>query len=91
MGQSATERFYTETKVSPFCGLDVDAAQDLLAALNAATGLSDLSPLKNIGLHKLKGNRAGPWSITVNARWRICFRFKDGDAYGVEIVNYHRG
>lgn len=67
------------------------AAQDLLAALDAARSLQDLSPLKSVGLHKLKGNRAGQWAMTVNERWRICFRFKDGDAYAVELTDYHRG
>ena len=87
----ASERFYTEGKSSPFRGLDVEAAQDLLAALRAARSLRDLSPLKSVGLHKLKGDRAGQWAMTVNDRWRICFRFKDGDVYDVEIVDYHRG
>lgn len=87
----ASERFYIEGKNSPYRGLDVEAAQDLLAALDAARSLRDLSPLKSVGLHKLKGNRAGQWAMTVNDRWRICFRFKDGDAYVVEIIDYHRG
>lgn len=87
----ASERFYSEGKSSPFRGLDVEAAQDLLAALRAARSLRDLSPLKSVGLHKLKGDRAGQWAMTVNDRWRICFRFKDGDVYDVEIVDYHRG
>ena len=87
----ASERFYTGGKSSPFRGLDVEAAQDLLAALRAARSLRDLSPLKSVGLHKLKGDRAGQWAMTVNDRWRICFRFKDGDVYDVEIVDYHRG
>ncbi len=86
-----SERFYTESKSSPFRGLDVEAAHDLLAALDAARGLHDLSPLRSVGLHKLKGNRAGQWAMTVNSRWRICFRFRDGDAYDVEIIDYHRG
>lgn len=87
----ASERFYTEGKSSPFRGLDVEAAQDLLAALRAARSLRDLSPLKSVGLHKLKGDRAGQWAMTVNDRWRICFRFKNGDVYDVEMVDYHRG
>lgn len=87
----ASERFYTEGKSSPFRGLDVEAAQDLLAALRAARSLRDLSPLKSVGLHKLKDDRAGQWAMTVNDRWRICFRFKDGDVYDIEIVDYHRG
>lgn len=87
----ASERFYTEGKSTGFRGLDAELAQRRLAALDAATSLDDISPLKSIGLHKLKGNRRGQWAMNVNDRWRICFRFKDGDAYDVEIVDYHRG
>jgi proteic killer suppression protein len=87
----ASQRFHAEGKSSPFRGLDVEGAQDLLAALDAAQSLQDLSPLKSIGLHKLKGDRAGQWAMTVNARWRICFRYKNGDAPDVEIIDYHRG
>jgi proteic killer suppression protein len=72
-------------------GLDFEAAVDLLLALNVAKSLNDLSPLKSIGLHKLKGDRKGQWAMTVNDRWRICFTFRRGDAYEVEIVDYHRG
>ena len=86
-----SQRFHAEGKSSPFRGLDVEGAQDLLAALDAAQSLQDLSPLKSVGLHKLKGGRAGQWAMTVNARWRICFRFKNGDARDVEIIDYHRG
>ena len=63
----------------------------MLAALNAAKRLDDLSPLKSIGLHKLKGDRKGQWAMTVNARWRICFSYRDSDAFDVEIVDYHKG
>src|SRR5271170_2094005 len=66
-------------------GLDFEAAIDLLLALNVAKALSDLSPLKSVGLHKLKGERKNQWAMTVNARWRICFEFRKGDAYEVEI------
>ena len=85
---SATRGFALGGKAK-FSGLDVNAAQELLAALDAATSLSDLSPLKSVGLHKLKGDRKGQWAMTVNGPWRICFRFKDGDAWDVEIVDYH--
>jgi proteic killer suppression protein len=72
-------------------GLDFAAATDLLLTLNVATTLQDLRPLKSVGLHKLKGDRASQWVMTVNARWRICFSFRNGDAYDVEIVDHHRG
>ena len=74
-----------------FRGLDIEAAVDLLLALNVAKTLHDLSPLKSVGLHKLKGDRKGQWAMTVNGPWRICFHFHNGDAYDVEIVDYHRG
>ena len=72
-------------------GLDFENAVDLLLALNVAKSLNELSPLKSVGLHKLGSNRKGQWAMTVNERWRICFKFHKGDAYEVEIVDYHRG
>ena len=88
---ATTRRFAEEGKTAKLRSLDRDAAHELLAALNAATSLRDLSPLKSVGLHKLKGDRQGQWALTVNGPWRICFRFRDGDAYDVAIVDYHRG
>ena len=86
-----SRRFYEEGKTIKFRSLDIDAADELIAALDAATSLRDLSPLKSIGLHKLRGNRSGQWAMTVNGPWRICFRFKDGNAYDVQITDYHKG
>ncbi|HMD22174.1 MAG TPA: type II toxin-antitoxin system RelE/ParE family toxin [Alloacidobacterium sp.] len=40
-------------------------------------------------LEKLRGDREGQWSIRINDQWRICFAWRDGDAYEVEIVDYH--
>jgi len=71
--------------------MDAEAAQDLIAALDAATSLSDLSPLKSVGLHKLTGSRKGQWAMSINGPWRICFKFKGEHAYDVDIVNYHKG
>jgi proteic killer suppression protein len=85
---SSTRRFY-EIGKSSFRGMDATAAHELLATLDEAMSLSELSPLKSVGLHKLKGDRKGQWSMTVNGPWRICFRFADGDAFDVEIVDYH--
>jgi toxin HigB-1 len=85
---SATRRF-AETARSKFSGLDQDRAIELLNMLDAASSLQAISPLKSVGLHKLKGDRKGQWAITVNGPWRICFRFRAGDVYDVEIVDYH--
>jgi toxin HigB-1 len=90
--KNATSRkLWEEQTGRNFRGLDVKLALELLAALNVAKSLKDLSPLKSVGLHKLKGDRKKQWAMTVNDRWRICFAFKDGDAFDVEIVDYHKG
>jgi proteic killer suppression protein len=88
---SVTRKVWEGERPNQFRGLDFDAATDLLLALNVAKALSDLSPLKSVGLHKLKGERKNQWAMTVNARWRICFEFRKGEAYEVEIVDYHKG
>jgi toxin HigB-1 len=90
-GNSVTRKVWEGERPNQFRGLDFAAAIDLLAALNVAKALGDLSPLKSVGLHKLKGARRKQWAMTVNERWRICFEFRKGDAYEVEIVDYHRG
>jgi proteic killer suppression protein len=57
--------------------------------LDAATNLEDLTSPPGNRLEKLSGDRAGTWSIRVNRQWRICFEWRNGDAYNVEIVDYH--
>jgi proteic killer suppression protein len=83
-------RRFAENGKSKLSGLDEEAALDLLAMLNAATALGDLSPLKSVGLHKPAGSRKGQLAMTINGPWRLCFRFEEGDAWDVEIVDYHR-
>jgi proteic killer suppression protein len=62
-----------------------------LRMLNRAVSLNDLRVPPANRLEKLKGDRAGQYSIRINDRWRICFRWQGTDAYDVEIVDYHRG
>jgi toxin HigB-1 len=88
---SASRKVWEGERPNRFRGLDFEAAADLLLALNVAKALSDLSPLKSVGLHKLKGDREGQWAMTVNGPWRICFEFRRADVYNVEIVDYHKG
>ena len=59
-----------------------------LALLDAATSLADLR-LPGLRLEALKGDRRGQYSIRINDQFRICFEWRDGDAYNVEIVDYH--
>ena len=88
---SGSRKIWEGERPNQFRGLDADAAVDLLLALNVAKSLHDLSPLKSVGLHKLRGDRKGEWAMTVNGPWRICFEFRKGDAFEVEIVDYHKG
>jgi toxin HigB-1 len=84
----ATERFATDGK-SRFTGMDTAKAMARLKVLHAATSLDDIPPLRSVGLHPLVGDRQGQWAMTINGAWRLVFRFKDGNAEQVEIVDYH--
>jgi toxin HigB-1 len=64
-------------------------AQRKLAVLDAAESLGDLRVPPGNRLEKLSGGREGQHSIRINDRWRICFRWRDGDAVDVEIADYH--
>lgn len=59
--------------------------------LHRAQSLQDLRVPPGNRLEALKGNRQGQHSIRINDQWRVCFRWEAGDAYDVEIVDYHRG
>ncbi len=60
-----------------------------LRMLNNAYALNDLQVPPANRLEKLEGDRAGQYSIRINDRWRVCFAWRDGDAYDVEMVDYH--
>jgi proteic killer suppression protein len=60
-----------------------------LTQLNAATQIEDLKTPPSNRLEALKGDRKGQWSIRINEKWRVCFRFSKGDAFDVEIVDHH--
>ena len=64
-------------------------ALDKLRVLNRAKSIEDLRNPPSNHLEALKRDRLGQHSIRINAQWRICFRFKDGNAYDVEITDYH--
>jgi proteic killer suppression protein len=60
-----------------------------LLILDAADRLTDLRVTPGNRLEKLKGDRAGQYSIRINDQWCICFRWRNGDAYDVEMADYH--
>ena len=60
-----------------------------LEYVDLATRLSDLKVPSGNRLHALKSDRRGQYAIAINDQWRVCFRFEDGDAYDVEVTDYH--
>lgn len=72
-------------------GLNADHVgkiKQILALMQAAEKIADLD-YATFRLHPLKGDLAGFWSITVRANWRIIFRFADGKAFDLDLVDYH--
>ena len=65
-----------------------DRVEVMLAQLDVA-GSPEAMRLPGYRLHPLKGKLRGYWSITVGANWRIIFRFRDGDVFDVELIDYH--
>jgi proteic killer suppression protein len=66
----------------------VEKLENILAALNVSRKPDDMN-LPGFGLHPLKGDLKGIWSVTVRANWRVIFRFKDGNARDVDLTDYH--
>jgi proteic killer suppression protein len=66
----------------------LDKVSTILAQLSEARTIEDVR-MTSFHLHPLKGDMKGLWSVTVRANWRIVFRFADGDADVVDLVDYH--
>ena len=86
---SDTERFFSAGKSRRLPPDILKRALMRLAQLHAATDVEDLRLPPSNQLESLSGDRKRQWSIRVNNQWRVCFRFEDGNAYDVEIVDYH--
>lgn len=86
---SETEKIW-QGEVSRRLPRDIqDVARRKLRMLNNAQTLHDLRVPPSNRLEPLKGSRSGQFSIRINAQWRICFVWQDGNAHDVEIVDYH--
>jgi proteic killer suppression protein len=83
-----TAALYAGQRVARFVNFE-KVAMRKLAMLNRATTLGDLRIPPNNRLEQLVGNRAGQHSIRINDQFRVCFRFDQGSAFDVEIVDYH--
>ncbi len=82
------KRFYEHGDTSKIRADQAERIALALADLDDASKPSDLA-LPGYELHPLKGDLKGFWSISISANWRIIFRLKEGDAYDVDLVDYH--
>lgn len=84
-----TQELYLTGKSKKFPPDVAPRAVRKLDYVNLAKRLEDLKVPPGNRLHPLSGNRAGQHAIAINSQWRICFLFDDGDAYNVEVCDYH--
>lgn len=83
-----TEVMFNGKRIERFISIQSGAMRKL-ALLNVARRIEDLRVPPGNRLEALKGKRQGQWSVRINDQWRICFRFEAGNAFDVEIVDYH--
>ena len=83
-----TEALFDGTRVARFANFSVVAMRKL-QMVHAATRIDSLRVPPQNRLEKLSGDRIGQWSIRVNDQFRVCFVWRDGAAWDVEIVDYH--
>jgi proteic killer suppression protein len=67
----------------------ISKLRDMLAAIDAASTVEEIALFPGWRLHRLKGDLAGHWSLTVSGNWRVVFRFESGDAFDLDLVDYH--
>ena len=85
----ATEALFRRAPSKRFARPLAEAALRKLLVIDAAETLQDLRVPPGNRLEKLVGRRRGQHSIRINSQWRICFVWRDGNAYEAEIVDYH--
>lgn len=82
------QRLFQDERVRRYQAFERQARRKLLL-LDAASDLDDLRVPPGNRLEALSGDRDGQHAIRINKQWRVCFRWDDGDAFDVEIVDYH--
>jgi proteic killer suppression protein len=85
LGQSA---LFSATSARKVKADQVDRLRLILSTLDQASDVQDMNQ-PTFRLHPLKGNHKGVWAVTVRANWRVTFRFEGGDAYDVDLEDYH--
>ncbi len=84
-----TEQIFARERIKRLDNNLRDAVHRKLVSIHIATTLNEINIPPNNKLEALKGDRSGQFSIRVNRQWRICFRWEDGNAWDVELVDYH--
>lgn len=84
----ALKSFFTRGEMERIAPAHRDTVKDILARLNAAASPNDMD-MPGFFLHRLKGDHAGFWAVTVRANWRVIFRFEDGEPADVDYLDYH--
>jgi len=84
----ALKRFYERGEDRHINAEHRETVRDMLTRLDASSAPEDMN-LPGFRLHRLKGDFAGYWAVTVRANWRVIFRFEGGDATDVDYLDYH--
>ena len=84
-----TQELYVAGRAKRFPPDVARRAARKLEYVDLAASIDDLKVPRGNRLHALEGDRRGQYSISVNDQWRVCFRFVDGDAYDVQVCDYH--
>ena len=82
------ERFFRSGSAAGIQAMHAKRLRLILAMLNDAIRVKDMDA-PGLSLHPLKGSLAGRWAVTVQANWRVIFRFEDGHAHVVDYLDYH--
>ena len=82
------EKFFTSGNMTGIQAKHANKLHLILAQLNQSTRVEDMD-IPSLALHNLQGQKKDIWSVTVQANWRITFRFENGDAYIVNYEDYH--
>ena len=83
------KRLYTTGEGRDLPAALVEKISDILLAIDEATRPQEVGLFPGWRLHPLKGELKGFWSVTVSGNWRVIFRFENGDAFDVDLVDYH--
>jgi toxin HigB-1 len=85
---NGVERFFRSGDTSGINAQHAARLRRLLTTLNRSVGPAGMN-LPGYRLHRLKGERAGQWSVSVSGNWRLVFEFEGDDATNVDLVDYH--